>query len=149
MTEANKEVVKQYSQFVEQREWDALREHVTADFVVHEPRSLAEEPADIEEHIEMVKPFEWRIEVRDIISDGDKVATREQLHATQVEEFQGLPPGEIELSVSSILIWRIEDGKVAEVWSSPDSHEMFDQMGVTFPQILLTVPKALLRKVLP
>lgn len=149
MTEENKAIVEQYSEYVQEREWNQLRGHVTEDFVVHEPRSLEPDPVDIEEHIEALKPFDWHIEIKDIFSEGNKVATREVLYATQIEEYQGLPPSDEQLSATSILIWRIEDGKVAEVWSSPDSHEMLDQLGVTFPEILVTIPKILLRKILP
>lgn len=149
MTEENEALVRQYSETVQQRNWEGLREIVTSDFVVHEPQSIESEPVDIDGHIETLKPFEWRIEVKDIFSQGDKVATREVIYATQIEEFQGLPPSDKEMSTTSILIWRIEDGKVAEVWSSPDSYDFMDQLGMTFPQILLTLPKVLLRKVLP
>jgi steroid delta-isomerase-like uncharacterized protein len=149
MSEETEEIVKQYSQTVEQRDWDALRELMTDDFVSHEPPSVSESPLDIEDMIETIKPFEWRFELKDIFSDGDKVVTREVMHATQIDEFQGLPPSGKELSTRTILIWRIEDGKIAEVWSAPDSYDFMDQLGVTFPQILVTVPKMLVRKLLP
>lgn len=149
MTDENEALVRQYQEAVHERDWDGLRDLVTDDFVVHEPDSIETEPADIEEHIESLKPFEWRIEVDDVISQGDKVAMREVLHAVQIDEFQGLPPSDNELATNSIVIWRIEDGKIAEVWSSPDTYDMMDQLGVTFPQILVTLPKVLVRKLLP
>lgn len=149
MTEENQWIVEKYSEYVQQRDWESLRDHVTDDFVVHEPDSIEPEPADIEQHIEKLKPFEWRIETHDIFSQDDKVVTRRVLRATQIHEFQGLPPRDKDLSVTSILIWRIEDGKVAEVWSSPDTYGMMDQLGVTFPQILMTLPKVLVNKLLP
>lgn len=149
MTEENEELVKQYSETVKQRDWDALRNLMTDDFVSHEPPSIAEEPLDIEHMIETLKPFEWRFELKDIFSDGDRVATREVIYATQIEAFQGLPPREEELSTTSILIWRIEDGKIAEVWSAPDTYDFMDQLGVTFPKVLVTLPKILVRKLLP
>lgn len=149
MTEENEALVKQYSETVQRRDWEGLRELVTDDFVVHEPESIEEGPTDIEGHIEALKPFEWRIEIEDIFSQGDKVATREVLYATQIDEFQGLPPSDEEISTTSILVWRIEDGQVAEVWSSPDTYTMMDELGVTFPGILVTMPKVLVRKVLP
>lgn len=149
MTEENEALVQQFAAFVQQRDWDGLRGIVTDDFVVHEPPSIEPEPSDIEKHIESLKPFEWRIEFKEIFSQGDKVATREVLSATQVEEFQGLPPSDKELSTTALLIWHIEDGKVAEVWSYPDTHDLLDQLGATFPQILVTLPKVLVRKLLP
>lgn len=149
MSKANEEIVKQYSQLVEQRDWDALRELMAEDFVSHEPASVSEEPLDTEGMIETMKPFEWRFELQDIISDGDKVVTREVMHGTQIEEFEGLPPSGEEITTTTILIWRVEDGKIAELWSSPDTYAMMDQLGMRFPGILLTLPKVLVRKLLP
>lgn len=149
MAEDVEAVVRRYSELVEERDWDGLREHVTDDFVVHEPESIDSEPHDIEGHIEVLKAFEWRIEVKDIFSSGNKVASREVIYGTQINEFEGLPPSGEEISASSILIWEVEDGKVSEVWSSPDSHTFLEGLGLTFPQILLTLPKVLVRKVLP
>lgn len=149
MTEEAEATVRQYSAFVEQRNWDGLRAHVTDDFVVHEPESLDSEPHDIEDHIEFLKPFEWRFELQDIFSSGNKVATREVIHGTQIDEFEGLPPSGEELSGSAILIWKVEDGRVSELWSSPDSHAFLEELGLTFPRILITLPKVLVRKLLP
>lgn len=149
MTEENETLVRQYSYTVEQRDWDGLRELMADDFVSHEPPSISEEPLDVEHMIETLKPFEWRIELKDIFSKDDKVVTREVIHATQIEEFQGLSPSGKELSTTSILIWRIEDGKIVEVWSAPDTYDFMDQLGVTFPKILVTLPKMLVRKLLP
>lgn len=149
MSDDAEAVVERYSQTVEARDWDALRDLMTDDFVSHEPPSVSEEPLDVEEMIEAIKPFEWQFELKDIFSDGEKVVTREVMHANQIDEFQGLPPGGNELSTRSILIWRVEDGKIAEVWSAPDSYDFMDQLGVTFPNILITLPKMLVRKLVP
>ena len=143
------EVVKQFSKTVEQRDWGALREMLTDDFVDHEPPSVSDEPLGSEEMIEAIKPFEWRIDVKDIVSDGNKVVTREVMHGTQIEAFQGLPPSDKAVSTSTIIIWRIEDGKIAEMWQSPDTHDFIDQLGATFPEILLTMPKMLVTKLRP
>jgi hypothetical protein len=43
----------------------------------------------------------------------------------------------------------VEDGKIAEIWSAPDSYDFMDQLGVTFPNLLITLPKVLVRKLLP
>jgi predicted ester cyclase len=130
MTEENEALVKQYSETVHQRDWDALRDLMTPDFVSHEPPSVSEEPLDVEAMIETFEPFEWRFELKDIFSQGDKVATREVIYATQIDEFQSLPPSDKEMSTTSLLIWRIEDGKIAEAWPQMDTFGMLRQLGV-------------------
>lgn len=145
----NETLVTRWDELVEQREWDALRDLMAPNLTIHEAPSVSPNPLDGEELIEFIKPFEWRIEVKDMVSQGDKVVTREVLHFTQIEEFEGVPPSEEEKSVPSILIWRVEDGKIAEIWSSPDSHGFLQELGLTFPQILWKLPGIVVRKLLP
>lgn len=58
MSEETEALVEQYSETVQARDWDGLRELVTDDFVVHEPERMEPEPVDIEGHIESIKAFD-------------------------------------------------------------------------------------------
>lgn len=87
--------------------------------------------------------------IRDIFSAGDKVTVRLTITNRQVKEFEGLPPSDPKQSVEGAVIWRVEDGKVAESWAFPDTHGLLDELGLTFPQLLWTIPRVLLRKLLP
>lgn len=144
-----KDVVKQWYGKVGSRDWEGMRELMAPDFKNHYPPSIEEEPLDRDELIDFFQHFEWWINIRDIFSEGNKVAVRAKITNKQVKELDGLPPSDEKRSVPGAVIWRVEEGQVAEAWAFPDSHGTFQQMGLTFPRILVTLPKILLRKLLP
>ena len=69
--------------------------------------------------------------VDDLFADGDRVAVRVTLRGTHKGEFLGIPPTGKQLNVSGIGIYRIADGKIAEVWGLRDHIGTMPQLGVT------------------
>jgi steroid delta-isomerase-like uncharacterized protein len=56
--------------------------------------------------------------IDDMVAEGDKVAKAYTLHGTQNGEFQGIPPTGKSVAMNGITIYRIADGKIAELtWS--------------------------------
>lgn len=148
MTTENQDTVKQWYGKVGSGDWEGMRELMTPDFKNHYPPSFEPEPLGREELIEFFQHFEWWLNIRDIFSDGDKVAIRAKITNKQIKEIEGLPPRDEKISVEGTVIWRVEDGKVAEAWAFPDTHGLLQQMGLTFPQMLWTLPRILVRKLL-
>lgn len=144
-TEAENTVKRWYGA-VGAGEWDAMRKLMTPDFKNHYPPSFEDEPLGREELIEFFKHFEWQLRIRDIFSDGNKVAVRVTITSKQVRELEGMPPSDDEMSVEGTVIWRVEDGQVAEAWAFPDTHALMQQMGLTFPGILWRLPRILWNK---
>ena len=68
--------------------------------------------------------------VEDMITEGDKVATRKTFHGTHQGEFMGIPPTGQQVSIGLIDIVRIVDGRVVEHWSMGDNLGMMQQLGV-------------------
>ncbi len=71
-----------------------------------------------------------RIVVEDIIAEGDKVAVRYTLEGTHEGELFGVPPTGQRLSIKSIAVERVSDGKIREHWRVTDSLDMMQQLGV-------------------
>lgn len=65
----------------------------------------------------------------DLVAEDDRVAFRAVARATHTGEFMGIPPTGKEVSVRQIGIVRVEDGKVAELWNSPDQLGLMQQLG--------------------
>lgn len=149
MTDDPKDVVKGWYGMVSSQDWEGMRELMTPDFKNHYPPSIEEEPMDREELIDFFQHFEWWLNIRDIFSEGNKVAVRAQITNKQVKELEGLPPSDEKRSVPGVVIWRVEGNRVAESWAFPDTHRTLEHLGLTFPQILVTIPKIVLRKLLP
>ncbi len=68
--------------------------------------------------------------VEDMIADGDKVVTRYTSRGAQKGVFMGIPPTGKQMTVSSIIIARIADGKIVEEWGLDDQMGMLQQLGV-------------------
>jgi steroid delta-isomerase-like uncharacterized protein len=68
--------------------------------------------------------------VEDMVAEGDKVITRCTSRGTQKRAFVGIPPTGKQVTVSSILIVRIADGKIVEQWGLDDQLGMLQQLGL-------------------
>lgn len=67
---------------------------------------------------------------RDMIAEGDKVATRKTFHGTHEGESMGIPPSGETVTTGLIDIVRITDWRVVEHWSMGDNLGMMRQLGV-------------------
>jgi steroid delta-isomerase-like uncharacterized protein len=74
-----------------------------------------------------------RVVVEDMIAEGDKVAVRYTLEGTHEGELFGVPPTGQRLSIKSISVERVSDGKIIEHWRVTDSLDMMQQLGVIPP----------------
>jgi predicted ester cyclase len=68
--------------------------------------------------------------VEDMMTEGDKVATRKTFPGIHQDEFMGIPPTGRRVSMGLIDIVRIADGRVVEHWSMGDNLDMMQQLGV-------------------
>ena len=61
-----------------------------------------------------------RVVIEDMIAEGDKVATRYSLEGTHEGELFGAPPTGTRLSIKSITVERVSEGKIREHWRATD-----------------------------
>lgn len=75
-----------------------------------------------------------RASVEDVIAEGDKVVARWVVRGTHRGEFRGptgsIPPTGKQVTVTSIDIFRIADGKFIERWPERDRLGLLQQLGV-------------------
>ncbi|NUW33901.1 ester cyclase [Nonomuraea sp. SMC257] len=71
-------------------------------------------------HLRSAVP-DLRFDIEDMIGEGDRVATRWTLRGTHEGDFFGLPATGRPLEVRACVIFRLEDGKVAEIRPVIDS----------------------------
>jgi predicted ester cyclase len=69
-----------------------------------------------------------RMEIDDLIVDGDTVAIRNTWYGTHEAEFYGVPPSGKKVAVTSVGIDRVTDGLVSEGWGELDMVGMMQQM---------------------
>ncbi|WP_214414083.1 ester cyclase [Sphaerisporangium fuscum] len=65
-----------------------------------------------------------RFDIEDMITEGDRVATRWTLHGTHEGDFFGFPATGRPLEVRACVIFRLEGDKVAEIWPVIDSSSL-------------------------
>ncbi len=69
------------------------------------------------------------VTVEDLLADGDRVIERTTATATHTGEFNGIPPTNGQVIWTEIHIYRLEDGKIAELWSEIDFLSLLTQLG--------------------
>ena len=67
--------------------------------------------------------------IEDLLTEGNKVVERTTARATHKGEFNGVPATGNKVTWSEIHIYRIEGGKVAELWSEIDFLGIMLQIG--------------------
>jgi predicted ester cyclase len=65
-----------------------------------------------------------------LVAEGDKVAVRNTWSGTHQGEFQGIPPTGKRVTFTTMDIYRMVDGKIAEHWAELDAMGMMQQLGV-------------------
>jgi len=76
----------------------------------------------------------WRMTVDEMIAEGDRVMVRWTFLGTHEGEYLGLPATHKKVTYSGINIFRIENGKIAEIWDITDRLWLWQQLGV-LPEI--------------
>ena len=66
----------------------------------------------------------------DLIAEGDKVTKIWTARCTHKGELMGIPATGKQIVVKGIEVFRIADGKIAELWASMDNLGMMQQLGV-------------------
>jgi steroid delta-isomerase-like uncharacterized protein len=66
----------------------------------------------------------------DLIAEGDKVVWRFTSSGTHDGPFMGIPPTGKPCSVTGIVIFRLENSRIAEAWVNIDALALLQQLGV-------------------
>jgi steroid delta-isomerase-like uncharacterized protein len=70
------------------------------------------------------------VDVEDMVAEGDRVAARFNARGVHKGSFMGLPPTGKPIAMTGIEIFRIEDGKMAELWGEANLVSLMVQLGI-------------------
>jgi steroid delta-isomerase-like uncharacterized protein len=70
------------------------------------------------------------VTVEDLIAEGDKVVSRNTVTGTNLGEYRGMAPTGKSVTYNEIFIFRVADGRVAEIWGVVDVLAQLRQLGV-------------------
>ncbi len=138
-TEANTAVVRRYIvEWANEGNEAALNDVVAPDWVSHGTQSATATPTGLPSGIAGAKQLHdevrsiwpdnrWTIE--DIFGDRDRVAVRMTNRATHRGTYRGIPATGKRVTFGAIWIFRVADGKIAEVWRCADDLGRVVQLG--------------------
>jgi steroid delta-isomerase-like uncharacterized protein len=133
--EENKAIMRQYFEGAwEQGNLELLDELLAPDYVNHNPATpeMPTGPEGVKGVVSMFRSGmpDLKVVIEDMIAEGEKVATRYTLEGTHEGELFGVPPTGQRLSIKSMTVERVVDGKVRDHWRVTDNLEMMQQLGV-------------------
>lgn len=135
MSEENKDVVRRlYSEVQNQGRVDVLDEIMDADFMDQGEAILGESKGreTLKRTIIAVRSLlpDLRVEIEDIVADGDMVGVRGLMRCTHLGEWLGAAPTGNEISWRGLAIFRIVDGKITHRWFNEDGLNIVQQFGI-------------------
>jgi predicted ester cyclase len=134
-SEENKKVITRYLlEIFNGRKLDLVGEVFPEKFVRHDLNdstdtwmTIADQQKRLSDLFQAFPDFYYTI--GDIMEEGDKVVVRAVWHGTQKGSFMKIEPlGNRIDSVSEIIFYRLEKGKIVERWTQLDLHSLFKKM---------------------
>jgi len=152
-TETNKAVLLRLVDGIwNQGNLDLTDELFTRGFVNHDPNPGA--VADLDGYRAWVATWhaafpDFRVEVHDLVAEGDRVAARLTATGTHRGDFLGVPATGNRVTMKIINLYRLEGGGVAEVYRSYDLLGLGQQLGYFEPLPVETFPFSFARRTDP
>jgi steroid delta-isomerase-like uncharacterized protein len=101
---------------------DYVRHSFGADYTRDELRAILESLGEAFPDLETVNV--------DVVAEGDRVAYRWEATGTQTGSYMGAPATHKRITAGGINIARIENGRIAEEWSSWDKVSFLHALGI-------------------
>ena len=133
----NKEVVKRFIEISNDANWGQLVDVVATDFRRHSAATAGDPVKSLEEFIVLQEGFmttfpDQHVRLDHMIAEGDHVAIRATYTGTQAGPMGDFPASGNTVNGPFIAFFRIESGKIAELWVEWDNVDMLTQLGI-FP----------------
>ncbi|TDW48825.1 putative ester cyclase [Flavobacterium sp. 270] len=132
-TEENKALLVKYNkEVIENGDMNFFREIATSDFLNHSaPEGM---PSSIDGVIYFFTNIlhaafsEIKVEVLDMIAEGDKVVTRKLISGTHTGDLFGIAPTGKNVEIKVIDIFTVYDGKLKEHWGENNFGEVIQSL---------------------
>jgi len=135
--EANKELIRRLLAEVDAGRIDVVDAYYAPGYVDHTPSPVRSQAAGREGVRQAFALFrrafpDTRHTIEDLVAEGDRVVVRISARATHTGELFGHAPTGKAVTLSSITIYRIVDGRIAERWSD-QGPGVLEQLGIVTP----------------
>ena len=127
--EADKALAVSWLEQVGRKDIDAMLATTTPDWRMHGgPPDLPSGPAGIRSLFEHIGPVRQEWTVDDVIAEGGKVLVRATNRCEQ-ESFFGLPAAGVVQEFTAMFLFRVVEGRVAEIWRNADDLGRYLRIG--------------------
>lgn len=135
--EANKDLVRRFTEATNAADWDALGEIVADDFTRHSAATAGPAVTSRDEFIRLQESFlvsfpDQHVQMQQLIAEGNYVAARALYTGTQTGPMGEFSATGLTVEAPFLAIFRVETGRVAELWVEWDNLAMLTQLGL-FP----------------
>ena len=131
--EQNKETVRSLYESITHGAVDDMDRYMSPDFVDHNPFP-GQRPGlqGVKDSFnEFRRSFsDSRMEIEELIAEGDRVVSRATMYGRHTGDFNGLPPTGKEVSLPLIDIFGFSGGKITEHWGLADNDTLLGQLGI-------------------
>ena len=129
----NKAIMRQFWDVWEQGNTDLLDNLLAPEYVNHTLATpdLPSGPEGVKEVVSMFRSGvpDLKVVIEDMIAEDDRVATRYALEGTHGGDLFGVAPTGRHLSIKSMTVERLSEGKIVEHWRVTDELDMMRQLG--------------------
>jgi steroid delta-isomerase-like uncharacterized protein len=135
--EANKELVRQFTEATNAADWEALSAVVSEDFMRHSAATAGPDVTSREAFIRLQESFlislpDQRVSIQRLVAEGDLVAGLATYSGTHTGPMGDIAPTGLTVEIPFLAMFRIESGQIAELWVEWDNVAMLSQLGL-FP----------------
>jgi len=134
--EANKDLIRRLLAEVDRGNDDVVETYYSPDYVDRSPSAVRRQSGRDGlggTFAALRRAFpETRHTIEDLIAEGDRVVARVSAQATHTGDFFGHAPTGKVVRLTSLTIYRIVDGRIAERWSE-QGLGLLEQLGIAVP----------------
>lgn len=136
--DANKDLVRRFTEATNAADWDALAEVVADDFERHSAASPGPPVTSRSDFVALQETFlesfpDQRVTLERLVAEGDRVAVLATYSATLSGPMGDFPATGQATALPFLAIFRIEAGRIAELWIEWDNMAMLTQLGLLPP----------------
>lgn len=133
LLDRNKRVVERFIRISNDANWDQLPDVMAADVRRHSAATAGEPVKSREEFVALQRQFmttfpDQHVRMNHMIAEGDYVAIRATYSGTQSGPMGGVPASGNRVDAPFIAFFRVESGKIAELWLEWDNVHILTQL---------------------